>query len=139
MKLKAPDDDPVTALSPINWFSGICLAAFLTVIYPSTGLAKRGAGELNATEERIDMQTSAGENATISKTSPAQEKDKRKLSAHFLEELLTGALPGIKLHRHGVRIIGATIEEPVDLENAQIPYEVWLEHCQFNSTANLNR
>jgi hypothetical protein len=61
MKLKAPDDDPVTALSPINWFSGICLAAFLTVIYPSTGLAKRGAGELNATEEWIVMQTSAGE------------------------------------------------------------------------------
>jgi hypothetical protein len=138
MKLKAPDDDPVTALSPINWFSGICLAAFLTVIYPSTGVAKRGAGQLNATEEWIVMQTSAGEIADLSKQFPDQEKDKRKLSAHFLEELLTGALPGIKLHRHGVRIIGATIDEPVDLENAQIPCEVWLEHCQFNASANFN-
>lgn len=138
MKLKAPDDAATTALSPMNWFSGICLAAFLTIIYPSTGVAKRGAGELNATEEWIVTQTSAGEIADLSKQFPEKEKDKRKLSAHFLEELLTGALPGIKLHRHGVRIIGATIEEPVGLENAQFPCEVWLEHCQFNASANFN-
>jgi hypothetical protein len=136
MKLKAPDDAAATTLSPINWFSGICLAAFLTIIYPSTGVAKRGAGELNAPEEWVVTQTRAGEIADLSKQFPDEEKDKRKLSAHFLEELLTGALPGIKLHRHGVRIIGATIDEPVDLENAQIPCEVWLEHCQFNASAN---
>src|SRR5882762_920900 len=138
MKSKAPDDAAATTLSPINWFSGICLAAFLTIIYPSTGVAKRGAGELNATEEWVVTHTNAGEIADLSKQFPDKEKDKRKLSAHFLEELLTGALPGIKLHRHGVRIIGATIDERVDLENAQIPCEVWLEHCQFNADANFN-
>ena len=26
----------------------------------------------------------------------------------------------------------------IDLENAQIPCEVWLEHCQFNASANFN-
>ena len=138
MKLKAPDDAAATALSPINWFSGICLAAFLTIIYPSTGVAKSGAGELNATEQWVVTQTRAGEIADLSKQFPDKEKGKRKLSAHFLEELLTGALPGIKLHRHGVRIIGAIIDEPVDLENAQIPCEVWLEHCQFNASAAFN-
>ena len=134
MKSKAPDAAAATTLSPINCFSSICLAAFLTIIQPSTGVAKTGAGELNATEEWVVTQTRAGEIADLSKQFP--EKDKRKLSAHFLEELLTGALPGIKLHRHGVRIIGATFDEPVDLENAQIPCEVWLEHCQFNASAN---
>jgi len=134
MKSKAPDAAAATTLSPINCFSSICLAAFLTIIQPSTGVAKTGAGELNATEEWVVTQTRAGEIADLSKQFP--EKDKRKLSAHFLEELLTGALPGIKLHRHGVRIIGATFDEPVDLENAPIPCEVWLEHCQFNASAN---
>ena len=138
MKLKAPDDDAATAFSPINCFSGICLAAFLTIVYPSTGVAKRSAGELNATEEWVVTQTRGGEIADLSKQFPDKEKDKRKLSAHFLEELMTGALPGIKLHRHGVRIIGAIIDEPVDLENAQIPCEAWLEHCQFNASANFN-
>jgi uncharacterized protein YwqG len=136
MKLKAPDDAAATALWPINWLSGICLAAFLTIIYPSTGVAKRGAGELNATEQWVVTQTRGGEIADLSKQ--FKEKDKRQLSAHFLEELLTGALPGIKLHRHGARIIGAIIDESVDLENAQIPCEVWLEHCQFNANANFN-
>jgi len=138
MKLKAPDDNAVTIFSPINCFSAICLAAFLTIVYPSTGVAKSGAGELNATEQWVVTQTSGGEIADLSKQFPDKETDKRKLSAHFLEELLTGALPGIKLHRHGVRIIGAIIDEPVDLENAQIPCEVWLEHCQFNASANFN-
>lgn len=138
MKLKAPDDPAATALWPMNWFSAICFAAFLTIFYPSTGVAKSAARELNATEEWVVTQAMAGEIADLSKQFPDEEKDKRKLSAHFLEELLTGALPGIKLHRHGVRIMGATIDEPIDLENAQIPCEVWLEHCQFNASANFN-
>jgi hypothetical protein len=94
--------------------------------------------EFTAAERWVVAQVNAGEIADLSKQFPDKEKDKRKLSAHFLEQLLTGALPGIKLHRHGVRIIGATIDEPVDLENAQIPCEVWLEHCQFNASANFN-
>src|SRR5206468_1521534 len=77
MKLKAPDDAAATALSPINWFSGICLAAFLTIIYPSTGVAKSGAGELNATEQWVVTQTRAGEIADLSKQFPDKEKDKR--------------------------------------------------------------
>ena len=81
------------------------------MIYPSTGIAE-GCRESNATEEWVVTQTRAGEIADLSKQFPDKEKDKRKLNAHFLEELLTGALPGIKLHRHGVRIIGATIDEP---------------------------
>ena len=96
--------------------------------------AQTGAKELNPTEKWVVAQVTAGEIADLSKQFPDND-EKRKLSARFLEDLLTGALPGVKLHRKGVRIIGAIIDEPIDLTNAQIPCEVDLEHCQFMTTA----
>ena len=92
---------------------------------------------MNPSEKWVAAQVRAGEIADLSTQFP--EKKNRQLSAHFLENLLTGTLPGVKLHRHGVRIIGATIDEPIDLENAQIPCEVWLEHCQFMSSVTFER
>jgi uncharacterized protein YjbI with pentapeptide repeats len=130
MKLKAPAAVAATARSPISWFLGICLAAFLTTISASAAAPQTGAGGLNPAEQWVVAQATAGEIADLSKKFP-EEKD-RKLSAHFLEELLTGTLPGLKLHRHGVRIIGAIIAEPIDLWNAQIRCQVSLDHCQFN-------
>ena len=50
-----------------------------------------------------------------------------------------GIRPDVKLHRNGVRIIGACIDEPIDLENAQIPCEVHLEHCQFSKNVTFSR
>ena len=126
-----------TAWSSVNRFLSVCLAAFLTIIFSSPAAdAQTDAGKLNPAEKWIFAQVKAGEIADLSKQFP--DEDKRKLSAHFLEDLLMGMLPGIKLHRHGVRISGAIIDEPVDLENAQIPCEVWLEHCQFNANATFN-
>jgi len=141
MKLKAPGATAATARSPINWFPGIFLAAFLTIIYASSAIGKTGARGLNPAEEWVVAQATAGKiadldgalNADHTKKFP-EEKD-RKLSAQFLEDLLTGTLPGVKMHRHGVRIIGAIIDESIDLRNAQIPWEVWLDHCQFNKNA----
>ena len=141
MKLKAPGATAATARSPINWFPGIFLAAFLTIISASSAVGKTGARGLNPAEEWVVAQATAGKiadldgalNADHTKKFP-EEKD-RKLSAQFLEDLLTGTLPGVKMHRHGVRIIGAIIDESIDLRNAQIPWEVWLDHCQFNKNA----
>src|SRR6266446_490383 len=141
MKLKAPGATAATARSPINWFLGIFLAAFLTIISASSAVGKTGARGLNPAEEWVVAQATAGKiadqdgalNADHTKKFP-EEKD-RKLSAQFLEDLLTGTLPGVKMHRHGVRIIGAIIDESIDLRNAQIPWEVWLDHCQFNKNA----
>src|SRR6266478_9718422 len=141
MKLKAPGATAATARSPINWFPGIFLAAFLTIISASSAVGKTGARGLNPAEEWVVAQATAGKiadldgapNADHTKKFP-EEKD-RKLSAQFLEDLLTGTLPGVKMHRHGVRIIGAIIDESIDLRNAQIPWEVWLDHCHFNKNA----
>jgi uncharacterized protein YjbI with pentapeptide repeats len=118
-------------------FLGICVAAFL-VVYVSRAVAKTGAGGLNPAEEWVVARVRAGEIADLSKQFPDKEKDKRNLTAHFLEELLMGALPGVKPHRNGVRIVGAIIDEQIDLTNAQIPCEVWLKHCQFNKNATFN-
>jgi hypothetical protein len=115
-----------------TFFSVICLAAFWTIISASAADdAQSSVRSLNPAEQWIVAQATTGEIADLSKQFP-EEKD-RKLSAHFLEDLLVGTLPSVNLRRHGVRIIGAIIDEPVDLENAQIPYEVWLVSCQFSS------
>ena len=137
MKLKAADAAAATARSPINWFLGICLAAFLTAISASEAAPQTGAGGLNPAEQWIVAQATAGEIADLSKKFP-KEKD-RKLSARFVEGLLMGALPGFKPHRNGVRIIGAIIDEPIDLENAQIRSQVGLDHCQFNKNVTFYR
>ena len=104
MKLKAPGAAAATTCSPVNWFSAFCLTAFVTTICTSSAVAKTGAGGSNPAEQWVVAQATAGEIADLSKKFP-KEKD-RKLSAHFLENLLTGTLPGLKLHRHGVRIMG---------------------------------
>jgi uncharacterized protein YjbI with pentapeptide repeats len=128
MKLKTPGA-ATTARPPVNRFLGICLAACLTIYAPSA-VAKTGARGLNPAEEWVVAQATAGEKADLSE----QFAKDRNLSVHFLEDLLTGTLPGVKLHRHGVQINGAIFDEPIDLANAQIPCEVWLDHCQFNES-----
>src|SRR5207247_2471993 len=137
MKLKAPAAVAATARSAMNWFVGVCLAASLTTIVASAAAPQTGAGGLNPAEQWVVAQATAGEIADLSKKFP-KEKD-RKLSAHFLEDLLIGALPGVKPHRNGVRIMGAIIDEPIDLTDAQIPYRVWLDNCQFMSSATFLR
>jgi uncharacterized protein YjbI with pentapeptide repeats len=136
MKLKAPDAVAAKARSPINWFLGICLAAFLTTISASAAAPQIGAEGLNPAEEWVVAQVTAGKIADLSKQFP--EEDDRQLSAHFLEDLLMGTLPDVKLHRHGVQIEGACIDEPIDLKNAQIRCLVWLVHCQFNKNVTLD-
>jgi len=121
-----------------TWFSAICLAAFLTVISGSaTADTQTNVGELNPAEQWVVTQLRAGEIADLRKQFP--EEGDRQLSADFLETLLMGSRPDVKLHRHGVRIRGACIEEPIDLTNAQIPYEVSLENCQFKSNVSFLR
>jgi hypothetical protein len=97
----------------------------------ATATPQNAAQGLSPTEEWVVAQVTAGEIADLSEKFP--EEHDRKLRAHFLEDLLTGTLPNVKLHRRGVRIQGAIIDEPFDLRNAQIPCELWLNHCQFMS------
>ncbi len=121
-----------------RWFAGISFAAFLTVVHLAAAAEPRSAGsEWTETERWVAEQVGAGKPADLSKKFPNEEQ--RKVSAKFLEDLLTGAIPGVKPHRNGVQIMWATIDQPVDLENAQIPCAAWLTHCQFLSSVTCRR
>ena len=137
MKLKAPDAVAARARSRKNWFLGICATAFLTIISASAAAPPPSAEELNAAEKWVVERVTAGEVADLRKEFP-EEKD-RHLSADFLENLLMGTLSGVTLHRHGVQIKWATIDEPIDLENARIPREVHLDNCLFKEPVDFRR
>ena len=110
----------------------IFVAASLAIVFAlPDASAQTGANELNQAEKWVVERVVAGKIADLSKRFPDQVD--RKLSAHFLEDLLTGALPGVKPHRKGVRIMRAIIDERIDLTNAQVPCEFWLNNCQFMS------
>ena len=94
--------------------------------------AQSSVKALNPAEQWVVAQATVGKIADLNKQFP--QEDDRQLSADFLESLLTGTRPDVKLHRNGVRINGACIDESIDLVNAQIPCEVRLEHCQFNAS-----
>ena len=87
-------------------------------------------------EQWVAGQAEAGEIADLNKQFP--EEENRQLSAHFLETLLMGTRPDVKLHHNGVRIIGACLDESIDLKNAQISSEVWLKNCQFNQSVDFH-
>lgn len=137
MKLNPPGVTAATTCSSVN--SLICVAAFLPIFCVSAAVAQTSAEVMSPVEQWVVAQLRVGETADLARQFPDEEKDKRKLRAHFVEDLLTGGLPGFKPHRNGVRIVGAIIDDPVDLTNAQIPSEVRLEHCQFTSGATFTR
>jgi hypothetical protein len=70
MKLKAPDAADATIFSAVNWFLGIFLATFLTIIYASSAVAKTGAGRLKPAEEWVVAQIRAGKTADLSEQFP---------------------------------------------------------------------
>src|SRR5205807_4862480 len=96
----------------------VCGFLFVFTSVPAGAASQTSVGELNDAEKWVVAQVSAGKTADLDaalnadQTKKFPEEKDRKLSAHFLEELLTGALPGVKLHRHGVRIVWAVIDEP---------------------------
>src|SRR5262249_14442135 len=92
-----------------------------------------GAGGLNPAEQWIVAQVTAGKIADLSKKFP-EEKD-RKLSATFVQDLLTGSLTGVNPPRIGVRSKRAVIDAKREMSNAQSPWEVSLDDCQFSRAA----
>lgn len=111
-------------------------ATILSVTFASAQ-TDAGPKALNPAEKWVAGEVTAGKPADLRQQFPA-EKD-RKLGAEFLTNLLTGKLPGVTIQSPGVRILGATFDEPVDLGNAEIPCEVWLDYCQFNGKASFAR
>ncbi|MGA7579547.1 MAG: hypothetical protein ACLQUW_09245 [Desulfobaccales bacterium] len=97
---------------------------------PKTEITLCDSSPLSRQEQFVLKQAAAGEIADL-KQEFGDAEEGRRLRAVFLEDLLTGDLPGVRIHRRGVRISSAVIEEPLDLENAEVAVNVWLAACIF--------
>src|SRR5262245_52888614 len=95
-------------IGSMKQFLNIFFTASLAIFLACAADAQAGEKKLNPAEKWVVAQVKAGEEADLREKFP-NESDK-KLSAHFLEDLLTGALSGVKPHRSGVRISGAIID-----------------------------
>lgn len=140
MKRIPPSVAAATPCLFATWCSLICLAAFLTTVSASAAMDAQPTSEgLSPAEEWVVEQVSVGKIADLSEKFPDEEKEKRKLSGHFLEDLLIGSLPGVKPYRNRVLIRCAMIDNAIDLDGLLIPYQVMLEFCQFNSSVSFLR
>lgn len=116
----------------------IALAAFLVAgASIEAQLPPEKTIELTPAETWIVAQTLKGEEADLGKQFPLEEQ--RKLSARFIEDALTGSLPGFTPHRRGMRISGAIIDDAIDLSNAQVSCALALAHCEFRRGVDLHR
>jgi uncharacterized protein YjbI with pentapeptide repeats len=118
-------------------FPWTSLAIFLLTIAVTAGVsAPTSAADLGVAEQWVVAQVNAGQVADLSQFA---DEAQRKLSARFLEDLLTGALPSLKPQRQGVQISNAIVKEPIDLRNAEIAIETSLRDCRFSSELTFAR
>lgn len=83
-------------------------------------------------EAWVFERVSKGKVANLLERFKGKSETYRQLRAEeFLEKLLTNSLEGVKVGRHGVKIIGAIIHKPLNLENTDIRHEIWLDDCRF--------
>jgi acyl carrier protein len=97
---------------------------------------KRPLQSITPAEKWVLRQIAAGNSANLAMRF-SDEVD-RVLRASFIEDLLTDSLKNAKVHRHGVRIEHAVLVDPIDLENAEIPFETHLLRCIFKEHVNLS-
>ncbi len=72
---------------------------------------------------------------------PKEDKDwpeGRILSPAFLETTLLHEPYRGALTRHGVHIVGAWFKEPLDLSNAPLSHQLWLDTCRFESDVDFH-
>ena len=65
--------------------------------------------------------------------------ENRTLSAEFLNNLLTGTLPNLKVTEEGVRIWNARVKEPFYLRNTILPFSVSLYFSIFDKEVDGSR
>lgn len=124
--------------APMGWVMFICLLVITLLHLGSFALAQPTLSPANPQlEEWILKQIALGEEADLKKQFP-DEKD-RVLSVQFLEKLLTNSLKGAHVHRHGVQIRNAIVNEPLDLIGAEVPFETFLLECSFLKEVTLSK
>lgn len=91
-----------------------------------------GGQQLTEPERWVLGQVTQGREADLKKGF-GEDEQKHRLSAGFLEKLLTGGLKTVRVPHQGVKIANAIIDDPLNLEYTEIDYPLSLSHCIFNN------
>jgi hypothetical protein len=87
--------------------------------------------------EIADFNNAEGYGGKLSPKEPEGWKENRILRPKFLETILLQESYRNALTHHGVRIVGAWFKEPVDLSDATIPSQLWLDSSRFELDVDL--
>ena len=102
---------------------------------PEPWLTLSDGSILTRQEQFVLRQVAAGEIADLKQEFGEAEEDHR-LRARFLEELLTGDLIEVRIHRRGILITNAIVEDALNLENIEVSGALELNSCVFMALVN---
>jgi hypothetical protein len=86
--------------------------------------------------EVADFNKEPGYGGEVDPKRPAGLPESRILSSTFLETILLRDNYRNALTRHGVRIVGARFREIIDLEDAELGHDLWLDKSLLEKGAN---
>lgn len=120
----------------------VVAALFLVVIRVASAAAASTPAEDWAREricagEPADFNTRLGAVADPRQAKPWD--DQRLLSADFLIDLVTASGDACKVPPHGVDIVGAWFRAPIDLQGANIPFQIRIRGSRFDAPVQLGR
>jgi len=84
-----------------------------------------------AAEKWIITKIANGKEAHLVEAFPNAED--RRLSASFIQKLLTNSVKGLKVGTRGVHIFDAVVSDPIDLKDEEIPFPFSLSNFSFES------
>lgn len=84
-----------------------------------------------AAEKWVIRKIANGEEAHLVEAFPNAED--RKLSALFIQKLLTNSVKGLKVGTRGIHIYDAVVSDSIDLQNREIPFLFSLSNCVFEN------
>lgn len=84
-----------------------------------------------AAEKWVITKIKKGEEAHLVEAFPNAED--RRLSASFIQRLLTNSVKGLNTYARGIHIYDAVVSNPIDLHNEEIPFSFSLSNCVFEN------
>jgi len=99
-------------------------------------------GALTFAERALCLRVATGELADVTGgdeaevDGPARERS-RTVRASWLRRLIMGEISGVFVHWRGLRLCGAKIEGPLDLEAATVDYPMTFTRCSFDEPFRL--
>ena len=115
---------------------GILWLLFFLLAFPAMGATK--TRNLTNQESWIVAQIKDGKEANL-KQWTAGGKENHSLDVSFLKYLLVEVCKNLQVCEQGVNIANATIEGDLNLDNLEIGYPVYFNHCIFNGQVSLKR